>query len=98
MHDRHARDRELDGLASLDYHARLAEFIKGSTRHAVRNDTTVVDFRPLYAVTIHHLQRQLAEQIRDVEAEGVSEEGLARMRSLLEEYSMAQTPMREDVA
>jgi hypothetical protein len=50
-----ARDEELEGLAAFQYHTRLTQFIRGATRHWVKGSTTVIDFRPLYAITIHHL-------------------------------------------
>ena len=46
------RDKVLDGLGCLSYNERVAQFIRGSTRHSIKNDTTVVDFRPLYAVSM----------------------------------------------
>ncbi|KAJ9616435.1 hypothetical protein H2200_000153 [Cladophialophora chaetospira] len=56
------RDSELDGLASLQYHERMTRFARGATRHWVKN-TTVIDFRPLYAVSIHHQQRQILQEM-----------------------------------
>ncbi|RYP04079.1 hypothetical protein DL765_010312 [Monosporascus sp. GIB2] len=59
------RDRLLKGLGSLPYHERLTRFLRGSVKHWVKGGVTVIDFRPFYTVTIHQLQRQLAEQIPD---------------------------------
>jgi hypothetical protein len=88
MDQRRERDKELDGLGSLNYHERLTEFIRGSTRHPVKNSITVVDFRPLYAVTVHHLQRKLAQEIRLILSEPVTDSQLEGISKLLQEYSM----------
>jgi len=84
---RKERDKELDGLASLPYHERITEFARNSTRHWVKNCNTVLDFRPLYAVTIHHLQRQLAQEIQNFSMTDLTDEQLEKIRTLLKQYS-----------
>lgn len=81
------RDDLLDGLALLPYHERLTRFVRGSTRHLVAGGVTVVDFRPLYAVTVHHLQRQLAEEIQKINKVDVTAQQLADIRETLQKYS-----------
>lgn len=80
-------DGLLEGLASLPYHERMTRFIRGSSRHWVPSGITVVDFRPLYAVSIHHLQQQLATQIEQADAETITDEWLTRTRGIIREYS-----------
>lgn len=87
MDVRTERDEELDGLASLEYYERLTEFIRCSTRHPVKDPITVVDFRPLYAVTIHHLQRRLGQEIQLILTQRATDVQLERTRELLDEYS-----------
>lgn len=84
---RKERDKELDGLASLPYYERITEFARNSTRHWVKGCNTVIDFRPLYAVTIHHLQRQLAQEIQVFSTTHMTDEQLGRIRALLKQYS-----------
>lgn len=84
------RDREdelFEGLASLPYFERLTRFIRGSTRHSVAGGVTVVDFRPLYSVTIHHLQRQLAEEIQKLTGADLTAQQLDKIRDTLHKYS-----------
>ena len=87
---RKERDKELEGLASLEYHDRLSHFIRGSTIHSLNNNstptTTVVDFRPLYAVNIYNLQRQLVQEIHHVQSETLTDGQLARMQKALSQY------------
>lgn len=85
--DRDQRDAELEGLSSLDYHKRLTHFARGSTRHCVDGSITVVDFRPLYAITIHNLQRRLAERIQSLLHDDLDNEHLEAISKLLKEYS-----------
>lgn len=80
------QDIELDGLASLEYHERLTRFARGAVRHWVKN-MTVIDFRPLYAVSIHHQQRQLLQEISTFFQNNMTDEQLDRIRELLEQYS-----------
>lgn len=80
-------DNVLDGLALLPYHERLTRFIRGSTKHWVAGGVTIVDFRPLYAVTIHHLQHQLASELSKIEKTIVTDEQLERIRNILHKYS-----------
>jgi hypothetical protein len=89
-------DKLLEGLASLPYLERLTCFIRGSTRHSVTGGVTVVDFRPLYSVTIHHLQRQLAEEIQKLTNADLTTPQLDRIRETLHKYSTAisATPQR----
>jgi hypothetical protein len=84
---RKERDKELDGLASLPYHERITEFARNSTRHWVKDCNTVIDFRPLYAVTIHQLQRQLAQEIQIFSATDMTNEQLEKIRVLIQQYS-----------
>jgi hypothetical protein len=84
-------DKELEGLASLEYHERLTHFIRGSTRRSVKGKKapiTVIDFRPLFAVIVHHFQKQLAEEIGLVSLRTLSKEQLDRIGRLLKQYSM----------
>lgn len=87
VHIRQERDKELDGLASLPYHERITEFARNSTRHWVKDCNTVTDFRPLYVVTVHHLQRQLAQEIQSFLAIDLTNEKLEQIRVLLKQYS-----------
>jgi len=87
LQNRKKRDKELDGLADLEYHERLTRFARGSVRHWV-NGTTVLDFRPLYAVTVHQLQHQLATCVQVVTRETLDDKQLESLRVLLEQYSM----------
>ena len=84
---RKERDKELDGLASLSYHERITEFARNSTRHWVKDCNTVIDFRPLYAVTIHQLQRQLVQEIQIFSATDMTDEQLEKIRVLIQQYS-----------
>jgi hypothetical protein len=81
------RDNLLDGLASLPYYERLTRFIRGSTKHLVAGGVTVIDFRPLYTVTIHHFQRQLAEEIQKIENVEVTSQQLEDIGVTLHNYS-----------
>ena len=81
------RDNLLDGLASLPYYERLTRFIRGSTKHLVAGGITVVDFRPLYTVSIHHFQRQLAQEIQKIENFEVTDSQLEDIRETLHNYS-----------
>ncbi|KAJ4115388.1 hypothetical protein NW768_011240 [Fusarium equiseti] len=83
------RDKLLEGLSSLPYHERLTRFLRGSTRHWVTAGVNVVDFRPLYSVTIHHLQRQMAEEIHDLTNNEVTDQQLVRIRDILHHYTNA---------
>jgi hypothetical protein len=87
LETRNERDKELDGLATLEYHSRLTQFVRGATRHWVKDSTTVVDFRPLYAITIHNLQRQLAQEIKAVTEDEISDTQLENIRKTLKRYS-----------
>ncbi len=64
----HNKDNEwdelLEGLTLIPYHERVTRFIRGSTIHWFAGRVTVVDSRPLYTATVHHLQRRLAEETR----------------------------------
>jgi len=82
------RDKLLEGLSSLPYHERLTRFLRGSTRHWVTGGVNVVDFRPLYSVTLHHLQRQMAQEIHDLTNNEVTDQQLVRIRDILHHYSM----------
>lgn len=93
---RERRDEELDGLSLLDYHERITLFARGSTRHWVNDSITVVDFRPLYAITIHHLQRQLAQEIQHISKGEVTDEQLENIRKLLVQYSKTPTVSGRD--
>jgi hypothetical protein len=84
---RRERDEELDGLASLTYHQRMTEFARNSTRHWVKDSNTVIDFRPLYAITIHHLQRRIAQEIRLLNEKEVTDSQLENIQKLLKQYS-----------
>ncbi|KAI8635650.1 hypothetical protein F5Y19DRAFT_17931 [Xylariaceae sp. FL1651] len=79
----------LDGLASLPYHERLTKFIRGSTKHWVAGGVTIVDFRPLYAVTIHHLQHRLASELATIDKFITTDEQLEILRDNLHKYTDA---------
>jgi hypothetical protein len=87
VEDRRVKDQDLAGLASLDYYERLTKFCRDSTRHWVEESTTVVDYRPLFAATIHHLQRELAQEIQNFSKITITDEQLHHIRQLLEQYS-----------
>ena len=90
-HEQIEEDNVLEGLAALPYHERLTRFIRGSTKHWVSGGVTIVDFRPLYAVTIHHLQCQLATELAKIEQDIVTDAQLERIRDILHKYS--KTPL-----
>ncbi|KAF2107046.1 hypothetical protein BDV96DRAFT_654136 [Lophiotrema nucula] len=89
QNDKNKRYDVLDGLANLSYHERLTSFLRGSTRHWVAGGVTVVDFRPLYSVTLHHLQRQLAGEIEKVGKHEVTDQQLKDLRETLHQYTDA---------
>lgn len=82
------QDDFIDGLAKLPYHERLTRFLWGATRHSVAGGISVVDFRPLYTVTLHNLQRQLAGEIQRIEGETLTDDQLNRIGETLHKYSM----------
>ena len=84
--DREREDGHLTTLVSLPYFERITQFIRGSTRH-VSHGITVLDFRPLYAIRIHHIQRQLAKEIRDISQRDITDGQFETIRQLLERYS-----------
>ena len=67
----------------------MSHFARGSTRHWVAGGITVVDFRPLYTIAIHSLQRQLASEIQKIETEDVTDNQLERIRETLHRYTDA---------
>ncbi|KAF2728102.1 hypothetical protein EJ04DRAFT_556965 [Polyplosphaeria fusca] len=71
-----SRNDFLNGLAKLPYHERITRFLRGAARHWVAGGISVVDFRPLYSVTLHDLQRQLAGEIQKIEGESVTDDQL----------------------
>ena len=79
----------LKGLASLPFHERMSHFARGSTRHWATGGITVVDFRPLYTIAIHDLQRQLAREIQIIETKDVTDEQLEHIRETLHRYTDA---------
>ncbi|RII07000.1 hypothetical protein CUC08_Gglean007968 [Alternaria sp. MG1] len=83
------REDCLHGLAELPYHERLTRFLRGATRHWVAGDISVIDFRPLYTVTLYDLQRKLAREIQKVDGGNITDEQLSRMRGTLHEYTNA---------
>lgn len=85
---RKLRDAELGYLESLPYHERLTEFARGSTRQLLKDNITVLDFRPLYAITLHHLQRSLAKEIQKMVQKTASDSQLERLETKLKRYSM----------
>ncbi|KAI0855224.1 hypothetical protein F4860DRAFT_521896 [Xylaria cubensis] len=85
-HEAIEEDSVLEGLALLPYHERLTKFIRGSTKHWVADGVTIVDFRPLYAVTIHHLQHRLAAELAKVEKTVATDEQLESIRDILHKY------------
>ncbi len=92
--DKDNRDDLLDGLATLAYHTRMSHFVRGSTRHWVAGDITVVDFRPLYTVTVHDLQRRLAEEIQKIGTEDLTDQRLEYIRDTLHKYSKSRPKTR----
>ncbi|KAI1275575.1 hypothetical protein F5Y07DRAFT_369703 [Xylaria sp. FL0933] len=86
-HEQIEEDNVLEGLAALPYHERLTRFIRGSTKHWVSGGVTIIDFRPLYAVTIHHLQYQLATELAKIEKDIVTGEQLESIRDILHKYT-----------
>ncbi|KAK6954741.1 hypothetical protein Daesc_004710 [Daldinia eschscholtzii] len=83
------RDIELNGLASLGYHSRLTQFLRGASRHGIKGVTTVIDFRPLYAVNVHNLQKQLVQEIKDIIERDITDRQLEVIRRLLDRYTNA---------
>lgn len=81
------RVAELDGLATLKYHSRITQFLRGATRHGAGDITTIVDFRPLYAAAIYDLQRQLSREIAVMIKCDVTDRQLGRMQRMLRRYS-----------
>jgi hypothetical protein len=81
------RGEFLEGLSSLPYYERLTHFIRGSVKHWVTGGVTVVDIRPLYAVTIHHFHRHIAEHIKSIEEKEVTSSQLKAIKDILHEYS-----------
>jgi len=79
-------------VAGLEFYDRVTHFIRGSTIRSAKSSTTVVDFRPLYAVTIYNLQRQLTQEIQLVKSEILTDLQLAKIQRLLEEYSQSSKP------
>ena len=77
----------LNGIADLPYHERITRFLRGSTMHWVKGGVTVVDFRPLYTVTLHDLQRQLVAEIHRAKHENVTDVQLKSIREILHQYS-----------
>ncbi|KAI0971597.1 hypothetical protein F4678DRAFT_479416 [Xylaria arbuscula] len=51
------------------------------------NNVTIVDFRPLYAVTIHHLQYPLATELAKIGENIVTGEQLESIRDILHKYT-----------
>ncbi|KAI1739584.1 hypothetical protein F4680DRAFT_139836 [Xylaria scruposa] len=80
------KDNELDSLVSLNYYERITQFIRGSTRHSSEG-ITVLDFRPLYAVAIHHIQRQLAKQVHDISNHHVTDSQLDVICQITRKYT-----------
>ncbi len=76
------RDELLEGLTLIPYHERVTRFIRGSTIHWFAGRVTVVDSRPLYTATVHHLQRRLAEETQKT-AEDVMDQQLDGIRETL---------------
>lgn len=93
-HEQVEDGNELEGLAVLPYHERLTRFIRGSTKHWVSGGVTIVDFRPLYAVTIHHLQYQLATELAKIEKDMVTGAQLESIRDILHKYSKTPLTLR----
>ncbi|KAI0117674.1 hypothetical protein GGR51DRAFT_499696 [Nemania sp. FL0031] len=87
--ERDERDSPLAGLALLPYHERLTKFIRGSTRHWVPGGVTVIDFRPLYTVTIHDLQNRLVKEIQKVNRSNITDKQLDEVRDTLAKYTDA---------
>jgi hypothetical protein len=81
------RDEALEGLACLPYLERLSCFVRGSTKHWVTGGVSVLDFRPLFSVTIHHLQRQLAEAIQEIDKTDLTTERLDEIGVTVHKYS-----------
>lgn len=85
-------DSVLDGLTSLEYYERMTRFVRGASRHWVKSKT-VIDFRPLYAVSIHHQQRQITQEIRAVYKNNMTDEQLETIRKLLKQYSKSPSTL-----
>ena len=92
------RDNLLDALALLPYFERLTRFIRDSTRHLVAGGVTVVNFRPLYMVTVHGLQRQLAEEIQKIEKADVAGLQLDDIRETLHMLNQVKEYTIRDIA
>ncbi|GAW23366.1 hypothetical protein ANO14919_129240 [Xylariales sp. No.14919] len=88
-HGENEEENVLEGLASLPYHERLTKFIRGSSKHWVAGGVTIIDFRPLYTVTIHHLQHRLATELATIEKAIATDEQLEIVRDTLHKYTDA---------
>ena len=80
---------ELDGLTSLKNYERLTHFVRGSTRHAIDGQITVLDFRPLFAVATYHCQRELAREVSHALTDVVTEAWMERLQLLTQRYGMS---------
>jgi hypothetical protein len=78
----------LDGWARLPYPERLAYFITEASVYSTDGNTTVLDFRPLFAANIYHLQHLMGNLISSIAGDRtVSEDQLHQLRRLIKHYS-----------
>jgi hypothetical protein len=77
----------LDGWARLPYPERLAYFITEASVYSTDGSTTILDFRPLFAANIYHLQHLMGNLISSIKDRTVSEDQLHQLRKLIKHYS-----------
>jgi len=88
---------ELDGLADMKYMERLAHYIDKTSVYSPDSkiDLTALDFRPVYAANIHHLQYCIGKEISRVrETHMTSHNQLQQLQKLIKDYSesMSSSP------
>jgi hypothetical protein len=79
---------ELDGLADMKYMERLAHFIDKTTVYSPDGKITALDFRPVFAANIYHLQYCIGKEVYRIrETHMTSHNQLQRLRKLVKDHS-----------
>jgi hypothetical protein len=79
---------DLDGLTRMEYMKRLAHFIAESTVYSKDGKVTSLDFRPIFAANIHHLQHSLGNEVRLIRhTRTTSQDQMQRLQKLVRDYS-----------
>ena len=82
----------LNYWASMPYQVRLGHFIDQASIYSTDGKVTTLDFRPLYAVNIYHLQHLIVNEIGLIKKAGeVSENQLRKLQKLIKHYSKSMT-------